>query len=517
MTRDRSTTTSPASPMVGRRGTRRRVRTSRLSGVASSGAGPRPGASPAVPEVGPARRRDVARERGGSYDPSSDAPAPHEVALDRLGAGVGATADIDLAPLTDAQLDDALAGLQRQVDRLTALRDRWVGTRHRRAASSAAPGQEQRALRTSQQEVRQALNLSPGEERRTTDAGRRLLDRPDLAAAVDDGRLRPEQATVIHRTLGEAPLEVQEELRSRLLDAASAQDTIELGATARRELARLDEDAAERAHERRRARRTASVARGPDGMLDVHARLSGLDAESVATAIHAFRTQDVPDSLPRTPGQRTADAIVAVARASLELGDAPLDRRVKPQVLVTIPVEQVAAAAERAAAERATAERADAPDVVLGARAGAPEGRWTGPLPIGEVERLVANATIRVLGVDVRGLPVALSRATDDVTANQYLALSHRDGGCRWPGCDAPPSWCDVAHARARHKGGRISLDNAVLLCRQHHRQVDLGRWDIAVDGAQATFTHPNGRTVVARQAAARPPDRRELPDVPDG
>ena len=281
-----------------------------------------------------------------------------------------------------------------------------------------------------------------------------------------------------------APLETHEALTDDLLAAAATQDATQLGATARRRLAELDQDAAVDAERRRHGRRTARLCRGTDGMVDVHGRFSGLDAETVLTAVHAFRTPDPPGSPSRTPEQRTADAIVAVCRAALDGAAAPSDRRVKPHLIITVDLDDLAR------------------------RRGAGEGRWNGPIPVTELERLAADATIRVLGLDVDGLPIALSRAHEHVTASQYLAFAHRDGGCRYPGCDAPPEWCDVAHGVWRRDEGKVSLDNGLLLCRQHHRLIDHGGWRISIDGRDATFTHPNGTVRRARPARGRVPGR---------
>ncbi|WP_052667145.1 HNH endonuclease signature motif containing protein [Nitriliruptor alkaliphilus] len=94
-------------------------------------------------------------------------------------------------------------------------------------------------------------------------------------------------------------------------------------------------------------------------------------------------------------------------------------------------------------------------------------------------------------------------------TSERHGTGSHggRDGGCRYPGCDAPPPWCDIAHATARRDRGPLTIHNALRLCRHHHRKLDLGRWTITIDGPDATFTHPTGRTIRAGPARGRPPD----------
>ena len=50
--------------------------------------------------------------------------------------------------------------------------------------------------------------------------------------------------------------------------------------------------------------------------------------------------------------------------------------------------------------------------------------------------------------VVTRGASTILDYGTTTRLASdsQYYALVARDGGCRWPGCDRPPGWCQVHH-----------------------------------------------------------------------
>jgi hypothetical protein len=51
-----------------------------------------------------------------------------------------------------------------------------------------------------------------------------------------------------------------------------------------------------------------------------------------------------------------------------------------------------------------------------------------------------------------------------------HRALLHRDGSCRFPGCNL--RICDAHHVEHWADGGATTLDNLVLLCRRHHRAV---------------------------------------------
>jgi hypothetical protein len=93
-----------------------------------------------------------------------------------------------------------------------------------------------------------------------------------------------------------------------------------------------------------------------------------------------------------------------------------------------------------------------------------------------EVWRLVLDPATRE--------PLEMGRAHRVVPDSLRKALHARDGGCRFPGCDAPPAWTDAHHLRSWARGGRTDLDNLILLCRHHHGLVHEGGWTISRDSA---------------------------------
>jgi hypothetical protein len=68
--------------------------------------------------------------------------------------------------------------------------------------------------------------------------------------------------------------------------------------------------------------------------------------------------------------------------------------------------------------------------------------------------------------------PLEVGRATRVVQPAQRAALAVRDGGCVFPGCERPLSWCDAHHLHHWVDGGPTDLSNLALLCRAHHRVV---------------------------------------------
>ena len=73
-----------------------------------------------------------------------------------------------------------------------------------------------------------------------------------------------------------------------------------------------------------------------------------------------------------------------------------------------------------------------------------------------------------------------------------------RDQGCRFPGCDRRPSWCQTHHVIPWHAGGDTKLDNLVLLCDFHHHTIHKPAWNTTFDGHTLTVTKPDGDVVGA-------------------
>jgi 5-methylcytosine-specific restriction endonuclease McrA len=100
--------------------------------------------------------------------------------------------------------------------------------------------------------------------------------------------------------------------------------------------------------------------------------------------------------------------------------------------------------------------------------------------------------------VQGRSEPLDVGRKTAVVPAGLRRAVVARDGGCRFPGCGRPQSWCDTHHVRHWVDGGQTALDNLVLLCRRHHRLVH-DRFGVEMIDGRARFLRPNGQPLEDR------------------
>src|SRR5947207_1071753 len=113
----------------------------------------------------------------------------------------------------------------------------------------------------------------------------------------------------------------------------------------------------------------------------------------------------------------------------------------------------------------------------------------------------------------MEALARVLERLPDDLAHDEIAALSHhqfralavRDGGCRFPGCARPVSWCEAHHVVPWEDGGPTDRANLVLLCwRHHHDFAHHPRWQLKLlPDATVEVTTPDGRMLTI---CPRPP-----------
>jgi hypothetical protein len=149
----------------------------------------------------------------------------------------------------------------------------------------------------------------------------------------------------------------------------------------------------------------------------------------------------------RTRSQQLADALVQLCDNALASGALPILRTVKPHVVLTVDVDDLAdSAVGRGAAE-----------LGFGATISAARARWIAC--DGQVTRIV-------MGPD--GLPLDVGRTQRVVPPHLRKAVERRDRHCVFAGCGAPTHWCDVHHLIEWVNGGETNLENSALLCERH-------------------------------------------------
>lgn len=117
-------------------------------------------------------------------------------------------------------------------------------------------------------------------------------------------------------------------------------------------------------------------------------------------------------------------------------------------------------------------------DLARRASHGQVEGQRTPISSSSSVERELCDRGTIPIHFDTNGQIINLGRSQRLFSPRQKIGLAIRDGGCRFPHCERPPSWCEAHHIDQRHQdNGRTDLVNGILLCRHHHQLVhDNGR-----------------------------------------
>jgi hypothetical protein len=185
-----------------------------------------------------------------------------------------------------------------------------------------------------------------------------------------------------------------------------------------------------------------------------------------------------PKGDDRTRAQQQADALVQLCDNQLASGNLPFLRTVKPHVIVTIGVEDLADTGTTGPGAAQTG---------FGARISAARTRW-----------LACDATISRMVMGPDGLPLDVGRDKRVVPPHIRRAVERRDRHCIFAGCSAPTHWCDVHHLREwLADQGETSLDNSALLCERHHTKVHHGfRVERPPDGRWRTY-RPDGTEIV--------------------
>jgi hypothetical protein len=225
------------------------------------------------------------------------------------------------------------------------------------------------------------------------------------------------------------------------------------------------------------AERALYLSPGFDGGGELSGRLDSAGFEIVDAAIAAAVTDESPDEPSRTMAQRRADALVGVARFFLDHAEtASVGRRRRPHVAITMTLAD------------------------LEARAG---GRTVDARPARAttVEALLCDAGVHRFVRDGASVVVDVGRTTRTVGQRLFETVALRDGGCRFPGCDRPVSWCEAHHVVPWHQGGPTDRDNLVLLCwRHHHDFAHHPQWRLRLlaNGTVEVST-PSGRVLTSR------------------
>ncbi len=401
-----------------------------------------------------------------------------------------------------------LAAERRRIDAQAAIVAAEVAYRSRRDLGYEGLAQRLGA-RTAENLVQQVTGSTSREAQTMVRVGE-LMAAPSpldaVGSAVESGELSLEAAEVIRAGLGSADDTVSsKDLAGAAEDLLSHAGTLtveKLAVRAREHRAMLDEEHVADREAALRARRFLKITKQSDGMTRLHALL---DPESAAIVVSAYDSA----TSPRRGGPRFVDPD-DIARAATLVRDERTTEQIAVDALVDL-VRVGAAADPSILGRRQPAVRIIVPERNLRRRSGSAriEGE-TEAVSIHTAERHACSSGMVPVIFDSTGQAIDVGREQRLYTTRQRLALGVRDGGCRHPDCDRPPSWCEAHHINEwKRDRGRTDIADGVLLCRYHHLLVHNNGWRVIREGSEYSLVPP--RTLDPAQTRIPMPSRSPL------
>ena len=399
-----------------------------------------------------------------------------DAALTRLAAAVDVLAEVDVPSLGEAAIRDALRRIAKVDGRLEGLQARLVAA----AAAAGLPERDGAASTTAW--VSQKTGRAAGQAARTDRLARTTDTNPDLADAVAEGRLGPDQAARLASGLDRGTMDPED--ADHLARSAGDLPPAQFNRESKRIEGRRHQRRLREREQAAREARSVRTWRDDDDALHLEAQHAPAEGDVVAKALNAFVRPDgkeVPDHLRRTHAQLLADAMVDMCRTVLDTGMAGDVGSVRPHITITATVDAMA-----------SLEDAEAAGAVAITDLGT-------SLSAAAFQRLACDGTFRRLVVGPEGQPLDIGRATRKWSSAQRSAIVAADGGCRGPGCDLPPDRTEIHHLTWWRNGGGTSTDNGALLCNHGHSLVHDGGWKLTMDPGTriCRWTAPDGTVVV--------------------
>jgi hypothetical protein len=404
-----------------------------------------------------------------------------ESALARLDGVVDALFELDLDRCADQEILAAWRAFETVRRRMEALDHRFVAQANQRSLAFA------NGCRSTAVLARQLLRIGPAEAAARVRAAGNLGPRvtldgqplepiyPTVAAAQAEGAISAGHARVIVAAVEQLPAEIavthDRAVEAWLTGQAREWDPDQLAKHARDVVSALDPDGTLREGAERERNRHLRLSDRPDGSARLEAELTPECAERFRTLLtplakpapSADGTKD-----PRTPGQRRHDAFHDLLKLLQRTGACPTANGVTATIVVHM----------------------DADAYATGHGTATTGFGYTVPA---SVAKKWAGLEARVIGVLMSRMKhiLAYSSTHRIFTEQQRLALIARDKGCSFPGCDAPPQYCEAHHVTEYRESRRTSVDDAALLCTYHHDHFEVMGWRVQITDGLPTWTPP--------------------------
>ncbi|MFP5020107.1 HNH endonuclease signature motif containing protein [Pseudonocardia phyllosphaerae] len=188
--------------------------------------------------------------------------------------------------------------------------------------------------------------------------------------------------------------------------------------------------------------------------------------DAVATAIDSLSAPR-GEADERSPQQRQAEALHEICSTALERDELPETGGRRPVVSVLIRLEDL----ERRAA-----------GALL---------HFGGQCTPESLRMLACDAAVVPVVMNGKGEPLDVGRAQRTIPTGMRRAVTARDKGCAHPGCDRPPSWCDIHHIVPWEMNGPTEISNLVMLCKAHHRLIHKPGWLVRIRDGLPEFIPP--------------------------
>ncbi|MEO6956926.1 MAG: DUF222 domain-containing protein [Antricoccus sp.] len=179
-----------------------------------------------------------------------------------------------------------------------------------------------------------------------------------------------------------------------------------------------------------------------------------------ASGSNSSNSSSGPSTSRSSAGKRAHDALGAAADRLLKSGDLPSRNGASTRVLVTVSL-----------------------DNLLSGRGGG----WTDHgdyLPVSVIRKLAADAGMIPVVLGGNGEVLDVGRERRFATAPITWALTARDGGCTFPGCDKPAADSQRHHAPRWHQHRATFTGSMTLACGFHNgHEEQLGWYAVLHDG----------------------------------
>lgn len=319
-----------------------------------------------------------------------------------------------------------------------------------------------------------------------------------LGSAFAAGLITVDQQSAIRRGLGEPPrsddaitdaetADAWASAAGQLIDEAQRRTVEDLAAAARAIRDHLDPEGAERRFHEQYERRSFRLWTDADGIASARIRLEPGGA-ALITSIRdaALRPRRGGPRFVDPAEKATAEALVADPRSNEQL-----EYDLFMEVIHAGALADAATVHGTRQAGVRVVIAATARDAARLGNAGVAVIEDTGTtVPAAFAAQRACDAGSTECTVDGGGNPLNLGRGARLFSAKQRLALTIRDGGCGWLGCDKPASYCEAHHIDDYSQGGRTDLDRGILLCRFHHMNLHHHGWWISRDGTGPFVLH---------------------------